>query len=234
MDRGDQERALALGLHGRRALDLACGTGNSTAPLLARGYRVCACDISAGMVEQARRKHPEQQDAFIVADMRELPALGQFDLILCLDDAINYLLSSEELVATFSGVARLLAPGGVLVFDVNSLLTYRTAFAHDMVKEGDGVLLAWKGRNTQTFSRGEIAEATVAIFTESDDGAWGRTSMRHVQRHYCPQAIRSALAQAGLGCLLAGQHPGARLEDDADDERHIKIVYFARHSDPRS
>ena len=41
-----ERRAIALGLRGKRALDLACGTGNSTAPLLARGYSVRGCDIS--------------------------------------------------------------------------------------------------------------------------------------------------------------------------------------------
>src|SRR2546421_73937 len=63
-------RAVALGLRGRRALDLACGTGNSTGPLLARGYSVRACDISPRMIAQARRKYPEHADAFLVADMR--------------------------------------------------------------------------------------------------------------------------------------------------------------------
>jgi ubiquinone/menaquinone biosynthesis C-methylase UbiE len=90
-----EDRALALGLRGRRALDLACGTGNSTGPLLARGYSVVACDISPGMIEVAQRKYPEAANSFLVADMRRLPELGRFDLVLCLDDAINYLLSTE-------------------------------------------------------------------------------------------------------------------------------------------
>jgi SAM-dependent methyltransferase len=225
-----ERRALRLGLNGGRALDLACGTGNSTGPLLARGYSVLACDISPGMIDEARRKYPDRADSFLVADMRELPALGQFDLILCLDDAINYLLSDDELEAAFAGVARSLSPSGVFAFDLNSLLTYRTAFAEDTVKEGDGVLLAWKGETEPTFADGEIGSATVAIFTERGDGSWDRRSMRHVQRHHPPDVVRRALARAGLECVLSGQHPGARLEDSFDDERHIKIVYFARHA----
>ncbi len=42
-----ESRALACGLVGRRALDIGCGTGKSFAPLLARGYSVSACDLSA-------------------------------------------------------------------------------------------------------------------------------------------------------------------------------------------
>ncbi len=228
-----ERRALALGLSGRRALDLACGTGNSTAPLLARGYSVRACDISPRMIAEARRKYPQHADVFLVADMRELPGLGEFDLVLCLDDAVNYLLSPEDLEATFRGVARVLSPGGVFAFDVNSLLTYRTAFAEDAVREGDGVLLAWQGESETSFGRGDIGAATVAIFTERGDGLWERMSMRHVQRHHAPETVRAALHRAGLECVLAGQHCGARLEDAFDDERHIKLVYFARHQSGR-
>jgi SAM-dependent methyltransferase len=225
-----ERRAGALGLSGSRALDLACGTGKSTGQLIARGYSVLACDISPGMVAQARRRYPEHADRFLVADMRDLPELGEFDLILCLDDALNYLLSADELTAAFSSAARLLAPAGVFAFDVNSLRTYRTTFSLDTVREGDGVLLAWKGESEPTFARGEMGSATVEIFVSREDGLWERTSMRHVQRHHPPDTIRSALASAGLDCVVAGQHPGARLEDCFDDECHIKLVYFARHA----
>ena len=225
-----EQRSAALGLRGKRALDLACGTGKSTAPLLARGYSVLACDISPGMITEAQRRHPEHADRFLLADMRELPALGEFDLVLCLDDAVNYLLSPEELEATFSRVARVLAPAGIFAFDVNSLRTYRTTFSADTVREGEGVLLAWKGESEPTFARGEVGAATVEIFVSRENGLWERMSMRHVQRHHPPNTIRSALSSAGLECVVAGQHAGAHLEDGFDDEAHIKLVYFARHA----
>jgi hypothetical protein len=114
-------------------------------------------------------------------------------------------------------------------FDVDSLLTYRTSFAQAMVKESDGVLLAWQGRSPETFARGGVGAATVEIFTEREDGLWERSAMHHVQRHHAPDVVRAALARSGLECILAGQHPGATLEDSVDDEAHIKIVYFARH-----
>ena len=225
-----EHRAAAFGLRGRRALDLACGTGKSTAPLVSRGYAVRACDISPGMITEARRRYPEHADRFFVADMRELPDVGEFDLVLCLDDAVNYLLSADDLAAAFSCAARVLAPSGIFAFDVNSLRTYRTTFAGDTVREGAGVLLAWKGESEPTFACGDVGAATVEIFASRDDGLWERMSMRHVQRHHPPDAVRSALASAGLECVVAGQHPGARLVDAFDDETHIKLVYFARHA----
>src|SRR5437763_13710839 len=71
--------ALEHGLSGDRVLDVGCGTGKSFAPMLARGYDVVGCDISPSMVERARERFGDRADVF-VADMRELPAIGGFDL----------------------------------------------------------------------------------------------------------------------------------------------------------
>jgi hypothetical protein len=57
--------------------------------------------------------------------MRRLPVLGEFDLITCLDDAINHLLGPDELADAFDCLRANLAPSGLLVFDVNTLAAYR-------------------------------------------------------------------------------------------------------------
>ena len=228
-----EQRALRLGLNGTRALDLACGTGKSTLPLLSRGYSVQGSDISEGMIAQARRKLPHLADAFSVADMRDLPDLGEFDLVLCLDDAVNYLLSDDDLEAAFTSVARVLAPDGIFAFDVNSLLTYRTCFAETSFSERPGIMFAWRGEAGPTFQAAEGASATVEIFAERPDGLWERHTMRHVQRHHPRFAICAALERAGLECCATfGQHRGAILEDHADEESHIKFVHFARRRSP--
>src|SRR4051812_50207913 len=48
--------ARAHGLHGSRTLDVACGNGNATLPLLNLGHEVTGCDISPAMVEAARER----------------------------------------------------------------------------------------------------------------------------------------------------------------------------------
>jgi SAM-dependent methyltransferase len=226
------EWAGRLGCSGRRALDLACGTGASTVPLAARGFAVTGCDISEGMVRAARRNHPEIAERFLVADMRELPCLGSFDLILCLDDAVNYLLSEAELSACFAGVARALAPGGLFAFDCNTLATYRSSFAQAIVRESHGLLFAWRGEESAAFAPAGTAAAVVEVFAERDDGLWERRSSRHIQRHHGVETIGAALRGAGLACrAVAGQQPRGRLEPDPDEERHIKFVCFAGLAD---
>jgi SAM-dependent methyltransferase len=221
--------ARALGQRGRRALDIGCGTGRSTGPLFDRGYSVQACDISPAMVAIARVKFPSHRDSFFEADMRELPRHGDYDLVLCLDDALNHLLTEEDLRATFDGVARLLSPTGMFVFDVNSLRTYRTAFAHTMIRESERRFFAWRGEAQASHQAGDGTAATVEVFTERDDGLWERTSSRHAQRHHSQATIRRLLAAAPLECCaVRGQSPGAHLEETVDEDRHTKIVYFVR------
>src|SRR5436190_1378082 len=78
--------AMDAGLRGRRLLDVACGSGESFRPFLARGYTVTACDVSPRMVALAADPRAE----VLVQDMRSLPVLGAHDLALCLHVQRNH------------------------------------------------------------------------------------------------------------------------------------------------
>jgi len=213
------------GAKGPRVLDVACGTGKSFAPLLERGYDVCACDISPAMVERARRCPGVDPDRVLVADMRALPKLGAFELITCLDDAVNYLLSVEELIAAFASVARLLAHDGVYLFDTNTLATYRAGFAEGVVFERPLACATWRGETAEPIAPGALCMAAI----ELDDAGRGTIS-RHVQRHHPEPIVRQALTSAGLATrAVLGQSTGGVLHEDADEEAHTKLVYVAGH-----
>src|SRR4051794_16295023 len=155
--------ALEHGPGGRRLLDIGCGTGQSFLPMLARGYDVTACDISPGMVERAREA--SSADVF-VADARELPDVGPFDMAMALDDALNYVLSDEDLETVFEGVARNLRPGGIFVFDLNSLLTYRQFFTRDMASEVGNAFFCWRGQErAEDLVPGSMASSVIEVFS---------------------------------------------------------------------
>ena len=234
----DSLEALALdhGLCGRRLLDVACGTGKSFLPMLARGYDVSACDVSPAMVELARAKleGTGASAELFLADMRELPALAPVDLITCLDDAVNYLVSREDLTRALCSMARALVPGGLVTFDLNTLATYRSSFATDFALEGPDSFLCWRGQADRAFAPGEVAEAAIEVFEEEPDGRWRRTTSRHVQRHHPREDVEAALAAAGLELVaVRGQARGARLEPHADELEHPKVVYLATKTEPR-
>lgn len=62
----------------------------------------------------------------VQADMRSLGSLGAFDLITCLDDALNYLLGPGDLEAALAGIRSHLRPAGIAVWDVNTRAMYRS------------------------------------------------------------------------------------------------------------
>ena len=217
------------GLRGERLLDLACGTGLSFMPFLARGFSVTACDFSTAMLAEAARRAPAAR--IVHADIRALPDLGRFDLVTCFDDALNYLLSEDELEAAFGGMERSLAPGGVAIFDLNSLLAYRTTFAVDSVSEDGDVVFAWRGRSSPDAPPGCEAVAELDVFEPAHAGLWSRARVTHRQRHFERDRVEALLARTGLECVsVHGVLADCSLAEPADEAVHPKVVYTARHT----
>jgi SAM-dependent methyltransferase len=222
----DIERlARAAGLRGTRLLDVACGTGKSFEPMLARGYAVTACDVSPAMLAIAAEKAGERV-TLLEQDMRALPVLGAFDLITCLDDAVNYLHEPDELVAAFAGIARNLAPDGIAVFDVNSLSAYDAAFGSLAVVPGRERVLVWRGGCDVPLAPGGLATATVESLRRDGDGTWTAVLHEHRQRHHPAPLLEASLAAAGLGIRrVAGMHTDGSLTDGFDEAVNSKALY---------
>jgi SAM-dependent methyltransferase len=215
------------GLRGRRLLDVGCGTGKSFLLMLEQGWEVTACDISPSMLELARAKAGDVVK-LSVADMRDLPAFGEFDLVWALDDAVNYLLSIEELGEALSGMRSNLAPGGLLMFDVNTLRSYRTFFAEtERVERGDRTLV-WRGQGSPDAEPGSISEARFEVEAPAGAGAGVETHV-HRQRHFTEAEVLRAIEGAGLKCLDAFGHGyDTILHQPIEELVHTKAVYIAR------
>jgi SAM-dependent methyltransferase len=218
--------AVRHGLAGRRLLDVGCGTGKSFMPLLDRGFDVTACDISPEMVASARRKADGRADV-LVADMRRLPILGEFDLITCIDDAINHLLGPEEVADALAGMRANLAPEGLLVFDVNTLAAYQGV--PDVVVEDEERLLRWRGGLAELDGPGGEAEVVIDVFTHEGDGLWRRSLSRQRHRHHPVEDIHALAEESGLEVVaVLGQRPGAVLDEWLDEDEHRKAVFVMR------
>jgi SAM-dependent methyltransferase len=221
------EHARRHGLRGRALLDIACGTGNSFLPFLRRGFQVVGSDSSSGMLAEAAHKAPRAR--LVLADMRELPKLGEFDLVTCFDDSLNYLDSEEDLGAAFGSFAANLAPEGLALFDLNSLRAYRTTFAqHRLKEEADGRVFAWRGATAADAAPGCSADAWIDVFVPAGEGLYRRVRSRHAQRHFTRDRVTVLVAEAGLKLLdVNGVCDHGALASDADELRHPKILYTA-------
>jgi SAM-dependent methyltransferase len=212
------------GLRKGAALDVGCGTGRAFDPLLDRGWQVVGCDASEGMLAQAAEKFGSRVQ-LLQADARELEPLGGdggFQLVLLLNEVVNYLTEDGDLERAFAGVRRNLAPGGLVVFDTNTLLWFRESFASGMSEEMSARGWDWQGLN-EGVERGATYEAQLS----------GRGVQSHVhrQRHWTPEQVAAALEACGLAPLAAqGQREEDRqviLAAPVDEGRDSKIINIA-------
>lgn len=218
------------GLKGTRLLDVGCGTGKSFLPMMSRGWEVTGCDISPSMLGLAREKVGEGV-RLEIADMLALPRFGAFDLVWALDDTVNYLLSTGELEQALAGMRENLAPTGLLLFDLNTLLAYRTFFAETSVVERRGRRLAWRGLTAPDVAPGSICESRleVGIGEEGAGPTGGQTFSIHRQRHFPQDEVLATLERAGLECLDSyGIHTDGIREQPLDESIHTKAIYVAR------
>jgi demethylmenaquinone methyltransferase/2-methoxy-6-polyprenyl-1,4-benzoquinol methylase len=111
----------ALGLRdGELVLDLAAGTGTSSAAVEATGARVVGCDFSLGMLRAGRRRNPRLR--LVAGDALALPFAGAaFDAVTMSFGLRNV----ADVDAVLAELLRVTRPGGRLVLCEFSRPTWR-------------------------------------------------------------------------------------------------------------
>ncbi len=218
--------AFAQGLVGRvlaalpeppaRALDLACGTGAATLALAAAGAETVGVDRSPEMLAIARARAQALPITFIEADIRYLPIgapsayplhPASFDLITCLYDSLNYLTGDGELAQTLAGAAQLLAPGGRLIFDLNTEHEFAAWDDVDQVVYDEGGILVYNRLSYDGSAR--LAHGRIVWFVREGE-RWWRGEETHAERAWRDEEVVAALAAAGL-TLIARRTPDWQL-----------------------
>lgn len=97
--------------------DLGCGTGLCAAALRPLARQLHGCDLSAGMLEQARHRglYDGLQQQELVAFLDARPET--WDLLVCADTLIYI----GDLAPVMAAAARALRPGGRLIFTIEAL-----------------------------------------------------------------------------------------------------------------
>jgi SAM-dependent methyltransferase len=224
--------ALAAGLAGHRLLDAGCGTGSSTNAMRTRGYDAVGFDVSPEMLELARRRLGPDVELHC-HDMRALPRLGEFDVVWCVSDGLNFLLTDSDLANAFAGFRRNLRTGGLVVFDVDTLAAFRTLYSSLLVVPGPERIVIFEGLARRELGPGATAEAHVDCLLPASPPWWERVRAHHRQRHHPRAAIEATLAGAGFELVAVWGTDGAGAsEQPLDEARHNKAVYIARAAAP--
>ena len=103
--------------------ELGCGTGTMTGLLAQKGYDMIGVDNSEEMLAEAAEKKMEsgQDILYLLQDMREFELYGTVQAVISVCDSLNYITDREELKQVFRLVNNYLDPGGIFLFDVNTV-----------------------------------------------------------------------------------------------------------------
>ncbi len=186
-------------VHGRRMLDLGCGTGTLALLMAERGWSVVGLDRSPAMLAEAERKRlapAERPDvSFVRGDLRALQDEAAFDLVTCCYDTLNYLLEPDELAATFAGVYHTLAAGGLFCFDLATDVFLRGYWQGVDMEQQPGYVQIMQSRYDEASGRSTLV---LTGFVAEGRGRFRRFREVHVARAYPPAMVLDLLIQAGF------------------------------------
>jgi SAM-dependent methyltransferase len=175
---------------GARILDFGAGTGRLAVPLAMRGHHVTAVEPSGAMLRVLLRKAAAAGVALdtVEAKMGDYKGDGSFDFATSVFTVIAYVLTEEELLASFQAAASCLRSGGRFLVDVPGL----AIFASD-VRENDKV----KRRVSVTPDLGDVFtyEGNTRVLWE---GRWVEVRDRFPIRYWPPAVVQEFLAKAGF------------------------------------
>ena len=107
---------------GARILDVPCGQGRHAHLLAETGYDVDGLDYSRHLLGIARKRGTGLNLRYTQGDMRRLPArwTGRFDAVLNLFTSFGFFTHPAEDARVIREFARVLKPGGVLIWEGGS------------------------------------------------------------------------------------------------------------------
>lgn len=135
-------------LAGKKVLDIGCGGGILAEPLARLGGRVTAIDAAAEAIAVAKAHAAE---AGLEIDYRQSPVETlveegrRFDLVTCME-VVEHV---ADVPVFLRGIARLLKPGGLLVFSTPN----RTALSYGTLIVGAEWVLRFIPRGTHDWNR---------------------------------------------------------------------------------
>lgn len=173
--------------------ELGCGTGTMTGLLVEEGLDVMGLDISSDMLAEARKKYPDI--SFLEADMRDFKLPEKKDVIVSICDSINYVLTTEDLVKTFSSVRENLNEGGIFIFDLKTKFFFENALDGRTYRDrGSGFRCTWKNH----FDASSNIHSYLLDIKVKDGGKWVSTQEVHRQRTFAAREIIEAAKLSGF------------------------------------
>ncbi|MFO7637747.1 MAG: methyltransferase domain-containing protein [bacterium] len=190
----------------RTVLDLACGTGIPSLLLARRGYRVTGVDRSEEMLVVLRQKAGGLPVTAVRADITDFALEEPADAAISLYDSINYLLTEEALSGCFRCTRQSLRPGGLFVFDMNTVHALAAYWGNRLTPRAVGAVQSvWENRYDPAT---RVSTLRLRFREPSADGRFLEFEEEHRERAYTRQELKRNLQAAGFEHIKFFSHGG--------------------------
>lgn len=200
-------------------LDLGCGTGKLTRLLSARGYDMIGVDISEEMLGIAMEENHDNI-LYLCQDMREFELYGTVAAAVSICDSMNYIVTPEDLTEVFRLVNNYLDPGGVFIFDLNTIAKYEALGSSTIAENREEGSFIWENYYDAPSC---VNEYDLTLYIAGKDGRFDRYFETHYQRAYTLDEIKACLEAGGLS-FVAAYDAFTRKPPNAGSERIYVIA----------
>lgn len=179
--------------------DLGCGTGTMTRLLQQQGYDMIGIDNSCEMLDIARQKGPKDI-LYLCQDMRSFELYGTVGAMVSVCDSMNYLTEKEDLISVIRLANNYLDPGGIFIFDMNTMYKYREILADGTFAENrEQGSFIWE--NEFDPCTGINAYELTLYIAEAEGASYRRYVEEHFQKAYETEEIKDAVSCGGMELL---------------------------------
>ena len=204
-------------------LELGCGTGTMTELLSGMGYDMIGVDAAPDMLEIALEKK-EKSGAdilYLQQDMREFELYGTVRAVVSVCDSMNYITEEEDLLQVFRLVNNYLDPGGVFIFDFNTIYKYEQLGESVIAENREASSFIWENYYHE---EEHINEYDLTIFAREKKNreSFSRFQETHYQRGYTLEEMKSFVENSGLSLILVMDAETHR--EPTEDSERIYVV----------
>lgn len=207
----------------RSVLDIACGSGSLCAEFQKRGIDTIGVDGSDSMLMRAREKLGGGT-LLLEQDMRELDLYGTVDGAVCTLDSLNHLCRIDEVAEVFRRARLFVEPGGLFLFDVNTVYKHREVLGNTaFVTEQPGLLCVWRNRY---LPRTHEVDMLLDFFVEEENGAYTRYEDTVRERAYSERTLQRLLSETGWETVAVYDD----MTTDAPEDTCERMAFVARNT----
>ncbi|MCI8527971.1 MAG: class I SAM-dependent methyltransferase [Lachnospiraceae bacterium] len=218
------ERNAEKALESERNLvvDLGCGTGTLAELMYEKGYDVIGVDSAEAMLNIAmgKREKSGAEILYLLQDMRELELYSTVGTVYSACDSVNYILEEDALLEVFALVNNYLYPGGIFIFDFNTVVKYREVIGDRVIAENrENCSFIWENFYD---AQEEVNEYDLTIFVREEEDLFRKFTETHLQRGYTAEQMARLVEQSGM--MLVEMTDADTGEGVTDKSERIYVV----------